>query len=205
MRTSGKITHWNPDKGYGFITPETGAKQVFVHISAFNSRIPPPRLNELVTFIPATDKQGRPSAEQVFRAGETPRIETLPSVKPRPPAARTGDGHSSRSRSDERPRNSSPRARGRSGMGGSALLLVAVLAISAYSYYKLQQPSDVTPAAAIPLSTPVQAAPKFRCDGRTHCSNMTSCEEATWFLQHCPGTQMDGDADGIPCESQWCG
>ncbi len=44
----------------------------------------------------------------------------------------------------------------------------------------------------------------FRCDGRTHCSQMTSCEEATWFLKNCPGTQMDGDNDGIPCERQWC-
>jgi endonuclease YncB( thermonuclease family) len=43
-----------------------------------------------------------------------------------------------------------------------------------------------------------------RCDGRTQCSQMTSCEEATWFLRHCPGTQMDGDGDGIPCEQQWC-
>jgi hypothetical protein len=33
---------------------------------------------------------------------------------------------------------------------------------------------------------------------------MTSCAEATYFLQHCPGTTMDGDNDGVPCERQWC-
>ncbi|AZR60817.1 excalibur calcium-binding domain-containing protein [Eikenella corrodens] len=43
-----------------------------------------------------------------------------------------------------------------------------------------------------------------RCDGRTHCSQMTSCEEATWFLRNCAGTEMDGDGDGIPCEQQLC-
>lgn len=43
-----------------------------------------------------------------------------------------------------------------------------------------------------------------RCDGRTHCSQMRSCEEATYFLKNCPGTQMDGDYDGVPCEQQWC-
>ena len=48
------------------------------------------------------------------------------------------------------------------------------------------------------------AASARRCDGRTRCQQMTSCEEATWFLQNCPGTQMDGDGDGIPCEQQWC-
>lgn len=33
---------------------------------------------------------------------------------------------------------------------------------------------------------------------------MTSCSEAKLFLQHCPGVEMDGDRDGIPCEEQWC-
>ena len=45
---------------------------------------------------------------------------------------------------------------------------------------------------------------QFKCDGRTHCSQMTSCEEAKFFIQHCPNTEMDGDHDGVPCESQWC-
>ena len=44
----------------------------------------------------------------------------------------------------------------------------------------------------------------FSCDDRTYCSQMRSCEEATYFLNHCPNTKMDGDRDGIPCESQWC-
>jgi hypothetical protein len=44
----------------------------------------------------------------------------------------------------------------------------------------------------------------FRCDGRTRCSQMTSCDEARYFLANCPGAAMDGDRDGIPCEDQWC-
>ena len=44
----------------------------------------------------------------------------------------------------------------------------------------------------------------FKCDGRQHCSQMTSCEEATYFQKNCPGTKMDGDHDGIPCEQQHC-
>lgn len=46
---------------------------------------------------------------------------------------------------------------------------------------------------------------KFKCDGRTHCSQMNSCEEAIFFIQNCPNTKMDGNNDGIPCEKQWCG
>ncbi|MBN9463492.1 MAG: excalibur calcium-binding domain-containing protein [Burkholderiales bacterium] len=44
----------------------------------------------------------------------------------------------------------------------------------------------------------------YRCDGRTYCSQMTSCAEATFFLQNCPNVKMDGDGDGVPCERQWC-
>lgn len=44
----------------------------------------------------------------------------------------------------------------------------------------------------------------FQCDGRMHCSQMKSCEEATFFLNNCLNTKMDGNRDGIPCEKQWC-
>lgn len=60
---------------------------------------------------------------------------------------------------------------------------------------------------SIPLSS--NEIPKttqnFYCDGRTHCSQMTSKEEANWFVRYCPGTMMDGDNDGDACEndSRW--
>ena len=54
------------------------------------------------------------------------------------------------------------------------------------------------PAANVP------GGQQFRCDGRTHCSQMKSCAEATWFLRNCPNTKMDGNNDGVPCERQWC-
>ncbi|MBV7434949.1 excalibur calcium-binding domain-containing protein [Cardiobacteriaceae bacterium TAE3-ERU3] len=34
---------------------------------------------------------------------------------------------------------------------------------------------------------------------------MRSCDEAKYFIRHCPNTKMDGDGDGIPCERQLCG
>jgi len=42
--------------------------------------------------------------------------------------------------------------------------------------------------------------PKLKCDGRQHCSQMRSFDEAKYFIKHCPNTKMDGDNDGIPCE-----
>lgn len=65
-------------------------------------------------------------------------------------------------------------------------------------------------AAADPAARPQRSegppspAAGVRCDGRTRCSQMRSCDEARYFLKNCPGVQMDGDRDGIPCEAQWC-
>ncbi|MDO9031149.1 MAG: excalibur calcium-binding domain-containing protein [Hydrogenophaga sp.] len=60
------------------------------------------------------------------------------------------------------------------------------------------------------MSSPAQAtapeirSPAFQCDDRKHCSQMSSCSKAKQFLNNCPGMEMDGDGDGIPCEQQLC-
>ncbi|MBT8438549.1 MAG: cold shock and DUF1294 domain-containing protein [Gammaproteobacteria bacterium] len=69
-RITGKIAHWNEEKGYGFIAPSSGKNQVFVHIRAFRNRHLPPELNQVVQYSLSTDKQGRPCAIKVVRAGE---------------------------------------------------------------------------------------------------------------------------------------
>jgi len=66
------------------------------------------------------------------------------------------------------------------------------------------EPQKEFPSEPISMPVPPDSA-QYRCDGRMHCSQMTSCDEAKFFLRTCPGTQMDGDSDGIPCEQQWCG
>jgi uncharacterized membrane protein YsdA (DUF1294 family)/cold shock CspA family protein len=66
MRIEGKITSWNDDKGFGFITPNRGGKQIFVHIKAFSNRNRRPVINELVTYALSADKQGRPCAVEVI-------------------------------------------------------------------------------------------------------------------------------------------
>jgi hypothetical protein len=92
-------------------------------------------------------------------------------------------------------------------------LIVAVLALGAwFAYTRATGPSadestsaavtEVDDASELFASDP---APKFSCDGRTHCSQMTSCAEAEFFLRNCPGVEMDGNNDNEPCGSQWCG
>jgi Excalibur calcium-binding domain len=68
-----------------------------------------------------------------------------------------------------------------------------------------QKPAEpVAPAATPEAPDTPGPAPRWRCDGRQHCSQMSSCAEAKFFLANCPNTKMDGDHDGIPCEQQWC-
>ena len=69
MRLSGKITAWNEHKGFGFIRPDAGGKQLFVHIRAFSQRNKTPALNQSVSYTLSSDKQGRPCADKVAVAG----------------------------------------------------------------------------------------------------------------------------------------
>ena len=92
-------------------------------------------------------------------------------------------------------------------------LLIIVAAFQVYSKYQGRLPTWAANTVSSGASEPVASfesrnqttrSASFKCDGRTHCSKMTSCEEATFFLRNCPGVEMDGDHDGIPCENQWC-
>lgn len=67
-------------------------------------------------------------------------------------------------------------------------------------------PKPARGAAVAPEAgpAPLAVAGAYRCDGRTTCSQMSSCEEARYFLAHCPAVTMDGNHDGVPCERQWC-
>ena len=70
MRTKGKITSWNDGKGYGFISPFSGGKQVFVHVKAFSNRKRLPEIGQVVTYDISSDKHGRPCAVKATLAGD---------------------------------------------------------------------------------------------------------------------------------------
>jgi endonuclease YncB( thermonuclease family) len=52
-------------------------------------------------------------------------------------------------------------------------------------------------------SAPAADAPEG-CGTKTYCKEMTSCEEARFYLLNCGSTRLDGDGDGTPCE-KLCG
>lgn len=59
----GTVKFFNTDRGFGFIAPETGGRDVFVHISAVQrAGLTGLRDGQKVTFDLERDRQGRDSA-----------------------------------------------------------------------------------------------------------------------------------------------
>jgi cold shock protein len=60
MRISGTLKFYNANKGFGFITPDDGSKDVFVHASALErSGIDTLNEGDKVTFVLEDDRKGR--------------------------------------------------------------------------------------------------------------------------------------------------
>ena len=49
------------------------------------------------------------------------------------------------------------------------------------------------------VTAPAQT--EFECGSKRYCREMSSCDEARYYLNQCGLGRLDGDRDGIPCES----
>lgn len=189
MRFDGTLKTWNAQRGFGFIAPRQGGQDIFAHLSAFPRDGRVPTEGETLTFEVETTAEGKKRAVRVQRPRQAP-TQTTHSRKPR----------------DDAP------AHGKSGLVRTLIALGIVAALGWYGYGQYAQRVEAKPSTvqsereAQPLqATPAQeVSGSFRCDGRQHCSQMTSCAEAKYFLKNCPDTKMDGNHDGVPCEQQWC-
>jgi len=181
MPLTGTLRTWNDDRGFGFIAPKHGGRELFVHVSAFPRDGSRPTVGETLTYELGSGKDGKPQAVKVYR-----QALGRPADYPR-----------------------TERRQARRSLFPVMVGVLLVVAISAYGYHAYQARTAAafgSPNAARDATTtaPREAGTAFRCDGRTHCSQMTSCAEAKFFLKNCPGTRMDGNNDGVPCEQQWC-
>lgn len=213
MRLQGTLTSWNDAEGFGFVALQGGSQAAFVHISAFGPIQRRPMVDDVVTFeLDASDPK-RPRAEKacfVNDFGASP-------AKCRIPAK----GDLARK---HRPKQT---------IGQKTWPIVLTLAIAgaiwavsenplhgptkllavATSQYPPEEPRKVEPReptksraiATSAVTTRKEPTPAYRCEGNTRCPQMSSCAEARCHLENCPSTEMDGDGDGISCESQWCG
>ena len=71
-----------------------------------------------------------------------------------------------------------------------------------WEWRKQQRQGGTQPVAqrAAP-QTQTGTSSNFSCAGKNTCGQMTSCEEARFYLRQCGLSRLDRDHDGIPCES----
>ena len=88
------------------------------------------------------------------------------------------------------------------------ILFLILIGFGAWNYFDKQPAANfggvsvLREEAQIAEALPITSEPQgFKCDGRVYCSDMTSRAEAEYFSKYCPGTKMDGDHDGVPCEN----
>lgn len=180
MRIEGTLSKWNDERGFGFITLNEGGQEVFVHISAFPKDAVRPTLGEKITFEVEIDSKGKKRAKNLVCSQRQKHVRTTTS-----------------------PKSSSYRRNKSVGIFGRVLSLLILAGVGVYGYGEYSRRAEILPVtASVPKVQ--KTLPQYRCDGRTHCSHMTSCAEATFFLRNCPNVEMDGDHDGVPCEQQWC-
>lgn len=182
MRTHGKLTKWNDDRGFGFIEPSAaGTDEIFVHVSAFPRDGVRPQIGEFISFEIEQRADGRKHALHVMR-----------------PGARAAS---------PRRKDRAPRAAARQGPLAGIISVLLLAGIGCYAYTRFT--TAHAPSSSAATRSSIHAVlrppePSFTCDGRAYCSQMRSCAEATYFIRQCPGTHMDGDGDGVPCERQLC-
>ena len=208
-RYAGKLSKWNSERGFGFIVSDDTGQDLFVHISSFPIDGQLPTNGERLTFEVEPDGPDKKRAARVQRGGLAQPERARP-YQPRP-------AHLGRSPAKQ-------------GFGSRVIVVLLLAGLGMYGYkhyearatqmraatlqsvdalspatmgFKEPAPPPYTPSKPL-ISSTAQVPAGFRCDGRNSCSQMTSCQEATLFLQNCPGMKMDGNNDGIPCEKQWC-
>ena len=183
IRSKGTLSKWIDDKGFGFLTPETGKKEIFVHISAFDRNIPRrPIVGDIIFYYVKIDEQGKSKAYDAVIEGAAPIVKKAPS----------------------RPKKYYKEHQAKNNSWRLFILCIVVLFGAGGTIFNHFKSGNTQRVSVGTKQLNTSNSSRYTCAGNTRCNQMTSCDEATFYLQNCPGTKMDGDGDGVPCESQWC-
>ncbi|MDN3447266.1 ribonuclease domain-containing protein [Psychrobacter sp. APC 3281] len=121
---SGKIKHWNEDKGYGFIDVDNQNEDVFFHIS--KARLAKPiTVGQSVYFNSARNDKNQLRATEVTSSSLSLEQDTASDVPSYTPA-NTNSHHSTRNSNRSRPNKRS--------LGSTLFSLIAIIAIAFYFF-----------------------------------------------------------------------
>lgn len=174
----GRLKRWDDSKGFGFIQSEAGGQDTFIHISCLKGCSRRPKAGDKIIYQRYTDREGKVKAVNA-------KIEGVSRVRPRAQVV-------------------SPQVNSQRSWGIMLLVFLVLMGFLAYkaTFVEKTEPGNY---GALLLSPDKEfSKQKYSCKGKRFCSEMISCEEAQFYLKSCSGTQIDGDGDGVPCESQWC-
>lgn len=194
MLQVGKIKNYNSDRGFGFIESDDTKSETFFHIKDFpKGQIP--KIGEKITYS-IRQHENKLKAVNIVRLDVSSKIQ----------------------HNKKRTYSSSDIP---SEKNSFVSLIFSIILIGAVIYFIYGYISDAMHRSEL-TSQPVtmetihianqrseiatqstEPNHQFKCDGRIHCSQLSSKTEAKWFLNNCPGTKMDGDHDGDPCEQQF--
>ena len=186
----GKLIRWVDAKGFGFIKPVNGKGDIFIHITALKGMGRKPVIGDIIHYKIGTDTNGKLRAVNAKIEGVSQSLTLEPLIHKRKTAT---------------PVRTKPRAYRRTAKPKNSFNLlpaVIVIGIAVFIYGKVSKDDPVT-ANVTPQVQLVRPIERFKCQGKVWCTEMGSYEEAVFYLRNCPGTKMDGDGDGIPCERQF--
>ena len=79
-RLEGTLASWNPDRGFGFITPAQGGPQIFAHVRAFPQGSTTPPVGAKLSYEVELTPDGKTRARFVRLAGSAP-VQTYGRVR----------------------------------------------------------------------------------------------------------------------------
>ena len=179
----GKLTRWFDDRGFGFIKPENGKRDIFIHISALKNMSRNPIVGDIIYYQVSVDSDGKNRAvnakiEGVYTVNENPASWSLTPLIKNPDNKHTVPEKINYSRKvirkTHRPNKSFNLI--------PALLLIGI-AIFIYGQVSKHRVFDENVELALPKIEKVKQ--QYQCLGKTWCSQMTSCEEASFYLNNC--------------------
>ncbi|MGA1262372.1 MAG: cold shock domain-containing protein [Prochlorothrix sp.] len=150
----GQLKKWNDDRGFGFIRPDDGSPDVFLHISDLPQTIRRPRIGDRVTYHLGRSKDGKLKATKASLEG----VPAISNVQPSPQPRSYGSTGSTQGQTRRKPKNGLKTA-----WKGTVLGIAAIGAVvAAFNQFSSQlRPatvqSNATPTAPAPISATPQA------------------------------------------------
>ena len=228
MFREGKVKTYNAERGFGFIQIEGERKDLFFHIKDFPNKNVPPEIGETLKFR-VVDDNGKLKADNIVRLDIQYKREPSTVIGQRENFIEQNSPRYSKERSgiskivtmigliaivilsfvvyqkyqtykvqkEEKILELMYQQQVQVEDQGAA----AHKAIQDLESGNVRDLKNQPIAPVKHAEKPTTLASLYQCDGRQYCSEMTSRAEAVWFTKNCPGTKMDGNHDGEPCES----